>query len=156
MNINGYYRPITYGYTNMNGGGDNNLFTNQNHNNQIADWHYVYMGYSKTEAKAQVYILYKSGPQKFVFNSVNHYFVDTYFILLRESQWPNYQGQQASVNVNLGKGSYVVNDKHDQDGDPFGFIAGKNALVKTVPAVSVDTGAPGAKYNAAENGDAVL
>lgn len=114
------------------------------------------MGYSRNEAKVQVYLLFKQGAQKLEFTGVNHYLVDTFFILLRESQFPNYNGQQSSVNVNLGKGSYVVNDKHDKDGDPFGFIAGKNALVKVVPAVTVDTGAPGAKYTAAENGDAVL
>lgn len=58
----------------MVGGGNNNYWKNIVHKNRIREWFFVYFGYSKTKAQANVYVKWSDSEDSLIYDKANHYF----------------------------------------------------------------------------------
>jgi hypothetical protein len=120
--------------------GNANVYQNVQHQGIIVAWHFVYFGYSKAQSKAVLFTEFKSGTQRLEFANTNHYWAEKFFFVLRDSRYPNFQGSQALVIVNLGPGAFKNADDYSADGDIFGFAQGSKQYLGTVAPVTVNSG----------------
>lgn len=89
---NNFYHFPTYTYTNMVAGGNANSYQNIVHNNQHTEWHFIYFGYSKTQSRAYVNLVLKSGALQLDYPKHNHYWTERFWFVLIDSRYPNYNG----------------------------------------------------------------
>jgi hypothetical protein len=131
-NRNQYYHTNTYTYTNMVGGGNANVFQNYQHNGLITQWHFIYYGYSKADARAFAFFQFRSGTAQLNFPKTNHFWSERFYFLLKDSRYPFYQGTVNLVTVNLGKGAFKADGDFTKDGTAFGFPLGQQAYQQKV------------------------
>ncbi|CAD8140693.1 unnamed protein product [Paramecium octaurelia] len=121
----------TYSYQNMVGGGNNNYWKNIVHKNRIREWFFVYFGYSKTKAQANVYVKWTDSEDSLSYDKANHYYAPQLYVFLgRDKHFPGHSGKIAYVRFNLGNGAHIENNKFDHPQDVFAFKEGTDRLFK--------------------------
>jgi hypothetical protein len=135
-----FYHCPTYTYVNMNAGGNANSVQNLAHQGLNVQWHFVYFGYSKSEKRAFVNVVLKSGALQLNYPNHNHYWTEKFFFVLRDARYPNFSGQLSLVNVNLGKGAFKAAADHNADNDIFGYGAGSKKFQGTTQPLNINSG----------------
>lgn len=116
----------------MNGAGNVNYYKNIPHKNRHEDWFFTYFGYSKTEAKAFVYVKWADSEDTLVYDNVNHYLAAEFIIFIgRDKHFKGFSGKLGFINFNIGNGAYSKDGFKEHPKDAFGFKSGIDKLAKT-------------------------
>lgn len=125
----------TYTYRNMNGEGNANYFQNIVHKNRIMSWHFIYFGYTRSLRKARSVVKFGTNYEAQLYDNVNHY-VPQKLLLYLGHDMPTttyYSGDIAQFRVLLGEGAFKMDNKFEEEGDPFGLLDGLNSLFDKRP-----------------------
>ena len=97
----------TYSYSNLQGEGNPNIHNMVPHKNQVADWFFVYFGYSIKQKKAHGIIHFKGGKEERTFENTNHFLHQRLSILIAKDQfYPSWNGYIGKFRMDLCDGAY--------------------------------------------------
>ncbi|CAD8123997.1 unnamed protein product [Paramecium sonneborni] len=105
---NGNYAITTYTYTNLNGEGDPNKYVQVPYKDQLAQWHFVFLGYSRAKRQVVGFLQWKERKENVNMDNINHYLTNSVFVNIGKDRfYPAFNGHIGGLRLQLCGGAFT-------------------------------------------------